>query len=77
MAQQLDDTAIRQPRASHRFAARPSRWAIVDADGATVVDDLPSRRDAARRLGSYVTPDHPLPLRVVDPTGQPSGDMIG
>jgi hypothetical protein len=52
-------------------------WGIVDADGQQVADDLPSRAAAVRRLGHFAVPPHPLPLRVVAPSGEPSGDTIG
>jgi hypothetical protein len=52
-------------------------WAIVDATGTTVVDDLPDRGDAVRRLGHFAFSPHPLPLRVISPSGDPTGDMIG
>jgi hypothetical protein len=52
-------------------------WAIVDADGATAADHLPDRAEAVRRLGLYVCADRPLPLRVLSPTGDWSGDSIG
>jgi hypothetical protein len=77
MSQREYEPVIR-PADTDRFAAKPrGGWAIVDADGSTVVDNLPNRATAVRRLGPAASPDRPLPLRVVSPGGQPSGDMIG
>jgi hypothetical protein len=55
----------------------PIGWTVVDATGATVADSLPSRAHAIRRIGYFATSTHPLPLRVLDPSGVPSGDRIG
>ncbi|HEX3825593.1 MAG TPA: hypothetical protein VHV79_14125 [Mycobacteriales bacterium] len=69
--QALVDSLTRDDR------ARTPGWAIVDARGTLVADDLPNRADAVRRLGQFAAPSRPLPLRVLSPEGDPSGDMIG
>jgi hypothetical protein len=52
-------------------------WAIADADGITLVDGYSTRAEAVRRLGRHVSAEHPLPLRVLSPSGAWSGDSIG
>jgi hypothetical protein len=68
--------ALAQPRTRDERTRTPG-WAIVDARGTLVADDLPNRADAVRRLGQFAAPTRPLPLRVLSPEGDPSGDMIG
>jgi hypothetical protein len=57
--------------------ATRERWAIMDANGTLVIDGLPSRAFAIRRMGYLAKSTSMLPLRVIDPHGDPTGDMIG
>jgi hypothetical protein len=51
-------------------------WQIADSTGHVVVSGLRTRSLAIRMLGTYVA-DYPLPLRVEDSNGQPTGDRLG
>jgi hypothetical protein len=57
-------------------AETEGRWQIVDGTGQIVVADLQTRKLAIRAMGSYAN-DYPLPLRVRDKHGQPTGDRLG
>jgi hypothetical protein len=73
----VDAATINRADGSRRSSARPGGWGIVDATGQLVAGGLPSRAAAVRRLGHFAVPPHPLPLHVVAPSGEPSGDTIG
>jgi D-serine deaminase-like pyridoxal phosphate-dependent protein len=77
MPQRQSSVMVNATRANLLSTAPSSGWAIVDADGLLVARDLPNRAAAVRRLGHFAVAPHPLPLHVVAPSGEPSGDTIG
>jgi hypothetical protein len=69
------------PRFTVRHAsAEPAEdtggWRITDGNGDLVADGLASRRLATRMMASYAA-KRPLPLRVEDASGTPTGDRLG
>jgi hypothetical protein len=77
MSQQQHPTVVQRTATGRHRSPSSIGWAIRDADGLTLADNLADRALAVRRLGHFAGAACALPLRVVGPDGLPSGDTIG